>query len=247
MGEFGFSEMVLIAIVAIVIYGKDLPSAARKMAQVYNKLRRQLTDVKDEIQRQIPIDEIKGEFNKVGSSFDPTAPQTEIPMPPSGIYAQVADAAKVLVTWNSVPGATTYSLKRSTSSTDPLLIVSMGLTDLSYTDSGLETGKTYHYVVTAQNSAGESGSSEEAVVTLPAEEPATVAAAPASATEEVASAATAVPAPQATGNDGGLEPMTKVQEPSAPATPPAEAPAPQGTGNGSAQEPVTKSEEPPAA
>jgi len=243
MGEFGFSEMVLIVIVAIVIYGKDLPSAARKMAQVYNKLRRQLTDIKDEIQRQIPVDEIKGEINRIGSSFDPTAPQVEIPMPPSGIYAQVADAAKVLVTWNSVPGATTYSLKRSTSSTDPLLIVSMGLTDLSYTDSGLETGKTYQYVVTAQNSAGESGPSEEAVVTLPAEEPS----APVSGTEAAASSATEPPAPPAAGNGSGPDPMTKVQEPPASAPPPAEAPAPQAEGNGSAQEPVTKSEEPPAA
>lgn len=237
MGEFGFSEMVLIVIVAIVIYGKDLPSAARKMAQVYNKLRRQLTDIKDEIQRQIPVDEIKGDLNRIGSSFDPTASQTEIPMPPSGIYAQVADAAKVLVTWNSVPGATTYSLKRSISSSDPLLIVAMDLTDLSYTDSGMETGKTYHYVVTAQNSAGESGPSEEAVVTLPAEEPSAAAAGPAPG---------APPAPQE-GNGSAAEPVTKAQEPSTPTTPPAEAPAPQAGGNGNAPEPVTQPEEPPAA
>ena len=198
MGEFGFSEMVLIVIVAIVIYGKDLPQAARKLAQMYTKLRRQLTDIKDEIQRQIPVDEIRNELGKVGSSFDPSALQVEIPMPPSGIYAQVADAGKVYTTWGSVPGATTYNLKRSTSSSDPLLIVAMGLTDLSYTDGGLETGKTYHYVVTAQNSAGESGTSEEAVVTLAAEEPAAPKTegngTPPAAQEPPAAAAAAAPA-----------------------------------------------------
>lgn len=233
MGEFGFSEMVLIVIVAIVIYGKDLPSAARKMAQMYNKLRRQLSDIKDEIQRQIPVDEIKNEFNKVESSFDPMAPQTEIPMPPSGIYAQVADTAKILVTWNSVPGATTYTLKRSTSSSDPLLIVSMGITDLSYTDSGMETGKTYHYVVTALNSAGESGSSEEAVVTLPAEEPP---GSPAATTETAASSANPPPPPPPEGNGTAQPPAPAAVES-----------ALKPEGNGTAQEPVPKPEEPPAA
>lgn len=166
MGEFSFSELILIIIVAIVIYGKDLPQAARKLAIMYNKFRRQIADIKDEIHRQIPMDEIQDSL-KVDMP-DPMAPQVEIPMSPTSVIAQVADAGKVIITWNSVPGASTYNLKRSTSSVDPLLIVAMSLTDLSYTDEGLEQGKTYHYVVTAQNSAGESGSSEEGVVTLPA-------------------------------------------------------------------------------
>lgn len=223
MGDFSFGHIFLLVIVGIIVYGKDLPQAARKLAIMYNKFRRQIADIKDEIQRQIPMDEIKNEFNKVQSSFDPMAPQVEIPMSPTSVIAQVADAGKVIVTWNSVPGAASYTLKRATSSVDPLLIVAMNLTDLSYTDSGLEAGKTYHYVVTAQNSAGESGSSEEGVVTLPAEIPA--APPPAAAAPAPAEA----PAP-----------------PAAPPAPSGAAPSPAGNGEGTSPQPVSKPELPPA-
>ena len=242
MGEFSFSELILIIIIAIVIYGKDLPQAARKLAIVYNKFRRQLADIKDEIHRQIPMDEIQNSL-KVDLP-DPMSPQAEIPMPPTSVIAQVADTAKVVVTWNSVPGATTYNLKRSTSSVDPLLTVAMGLTDLSYIDAGLETGKTYHYVVTAQNSSGESGSSEEGVVTLPAEIAATPEAAPAApAPAENPSPVATAPSTEAAAAAGGNG--------AAPA--PAEGPtltadaAAQPPGNGSPPHPVPKPEEPPAA
>jgi Sec-independent protein translocase protein TatA len=227
MGDFSFAHLVLLVIVGIIVYGKDLPQAARKLAIMYNKFRRQLADIKDEIQRQIPMEEIKSELNKVESSLDPMSMQVEIPLPPTSVFAQIVDTARVIVTWNSVPGATTYNLKRSTSSTDPLLIVAMGLTDLSYTDSGLEPGKTYHYVVTAQNSAGESGSSEEGIVTLPAE------ITPAS-TE---GSAPPTPAPPA-------EPAPQAAAPSPAPTTPGNEGAP---GNGAPQEPAGKVEEPPAA
>ena len=52
MGDIGFSELIAIVIIAILIYGKDLPQAARKMANLYTKFRRQLTDIKDELRRQ---------------------------------------------------------------------------------------------------------------------------------------------------------------------------------------------------
>jgi Sec-independent protein translocase protein TatA len=222
MGDFSFGHIILLVIVGIIVYGKDLPQAARKLAIMYNKFRRQIADIKDEIQRQIPMDEIKSELNKVQSGFDPMAPQVEIPMSPTSVIAQVADAGKVIVTWNSVPGATTYNLKRATSSVDPLLIVAMNLTDLSYADSGLEPGKTYHYVVTAQNSAGESGSSEEGVVTLPAE----IAAAPPPAAPPSAEA----PLP-----------------PAAPPPAPEVAPSPGVNGGGGSAQPAAQTEAPPAA
>src|ERR1043166_4387434 len=230
MGDFSFAHLVLLVIIGIIVYGKDLPQAARKLAIMYNKFRRQIADIKDEIQRQIPMDEIRSELNKVGSSFDSMTSAVEIPMPPTSVVAQIVDTARVVVTWNSVPGATTYNLKRSTSSTDPLLIVAMGITDLSYTDSGLEPGKTYHYVVTAQNTAGESGSSEEAVVTLPAEvTPASLESSP-----PPAAAPPPGPAPQA---------APQAREVSAAPPAPDNGGKP---GNGAPQEPAARSE-PPAA
>ena len=162
MGDIGFSELVAIVIIAILIYGKDLPQAARKMANLYTKFRRQLTDIKDELRRQIPDEEIK--------SFESTVNQTtsdaEPPQPPIGLSLSPS-AEHVIVSWMSSMGATSYSVKRSTGAGDPYLVIAMYLTDLSYTDTDIAPGKTYHYVVTASNTAGESGDSEEAVTTLP--------------------------------------------------------------------------------
>ena len=71
MGSFGFEEMVVVAIVAIVVYGKDLPQMARKVGRWYGKLKRQLSDMKDEIVRQIPEDIDEDEYRAPPASSDP--------------------------------------------------------------------------------------------------------------------------------------------------------------------------------
>ncbi|HEX7901581.1 MAG TPA: hypothetical protein VF950_27730 [Planctomycetota bacterium] len=163
MGDIGFSELVAIVIIAILIYGKDLPQAARKMANLYTKFRRQLTDIKDELRRQIPDEEIRSFESTVNSS---TYTGAEPPQPPVGLSLSPS-AEHVVVTWMSSMGATSYTVKRSSGASEPYLVIAMYLTDLSYTDTDIAPGKTYHYVVTAANTAGESGDSEEAVTTLP--------------------------------------------------------------------------------
>ena len=162
MGDIGFSELVAIVIIAILIYGKDLPQAARKLANLYTKFRRQMTDIKDELRRQIPDEEIKSFESTVNSSYAGAEP----PQPPVGLSLSPS-AEHVVVTWMSSMGATSYTVKRSTGAGDPYLVIAMYLTDLAYTDTDIAPGKTYHYVVTASNTAGESGDSEEAVTTLP--------------------------------------------------------------------------------
>ncbi len=57
MGDIGFSEMIVLVIVSILVFGKDLPAVARKTGRVLGKVRRYLTDVKEEVQRQIPLDD----------------------------------------------------------------------------------------------------------------------------------------------------------------------------------------------
>lgn len=167
MGDIGFSELIAIAIIAILIYGKDLPQAARKMANLYTKFRRQLTDIKDELRRQIPDEEIKDFGNTVNSA---AYEGSEPPQPPVSLAA-IPTNEHVALTWSSSTGATSYSVKRSAGSNEPYLVIAMYLTDLSYSDTDIAPGKTYHYVVTASNTAGESGDSMEAVVTMPGGEP----------------------------------------------------------------------------
>src|SRR6185295_756497 len=163
MEGFSFSELILIVIVAIIIYGKDLPQAARKMATIYSKFRRQLNDVRDEIKRQIPMDELE---NAVKVDL-PTGPGGEPPQTPYGLAASPS-ASNVLLTWNSSHGSTSYTLRRSLGPQDPWLIVAMNISELAWTDTDVVAGKKYHYVVSGVNDTGESGNSDEVTAELPA-------------------------------------------------------------------------------
>jgi sec-independent protein translocase protein TatA len=89
MGSLGFEEMIVIAIVAIILYGRDLPSVARKVGRWYSNLRRQLGDIKDELKRHIPdeeIEEIKSAAENPVKAFTETAatpdPDPTPPAPP---------------------------------------------------------------------------------------------------------------------------------------------------------------------
>src|SRR5439155_1476542 len=72
--------------------------------------------------------------------------------------------AQVGLSWNSVTGATSYSVYRSTTSGAETL-VQAGLTVTTYADIGRTNGTTYFYEVTASNVGGESGRSSEASAT----------------------------------------------------------------------------------
>lgn len=188
MDGFSFSEIIIIIIVAIIIYGKDLPQAARKMAQMYSKFKRQLSDVREEIQRQIPVDDIKDSFR-----VDlPDGPGGEPPSTPTSLMAS-ASSDNVLLTWNSSIGATSYTIRRSTGPQDPWLIIAMNIVELAWTDTDVQPGKTYHYVISGVNATAESGNSDEAVVTIPGGEPAP--AAPAATDAATGAAPAPAPAP----------------------------------------------------
>lgn len=193
MEGFSFSEIIVIIIIAIIIYGKDLPQAARKMATIYSKFKRQLADVREEIRRQIPMDEIQDSL-KVEL---PTGPGGEPPSAPSLLAASPSES-NVLLTWNSAVGASSYTIRRSTGPQDPWMIVAMSIPELAWTDTDVQPGKTYHYVVSAVNGTGESGNSDEAVAVIPGGSPAAAApepAAPSSAGSAPAASAPDPPSP----------------------------------------------------
>lgn len=54
MGSIGFDELLIVVLVAIIAFGRDLPSVARKVGGWYSKFRRHVSDIKDELQRHIP-------------------------------------------------------------------------------------------------------------------------------------------------------------------------------------------------
>jgi fibronectin type 3 domain-containing protein len=91
-------------------------------------------------------------------------PQLAVPPAPTGLTA-TAGNAQVSLTWNASSGATSYNVKRSTTSGGPFTTIATGVTSTSFTNTGLTNGTTFFFVVSAVNSAGESGNSNQASAT----------------------------------------------------------------------------------
>ncbi|OGZ12020.1 MAG: hypothetical protein A2942_02230 [Candidatus Lloydbacteria bacterium RIFCSPLOWO2_01_FULL_50_20] len=94
-------------------------------------------------------------FTKV-TSPPPSAP-TNLTGTPGDMTASLS--------WSASSGATSYRVKRSTTSGGPYTTVASGVTETSYSDTGLTNGTTYYYVVSAANADGESVDSAQASVT----------------------------------------------------------------------------------
>lgn len=60
MFDFGFSELLLIAVVALIVIGPErLPKVARTAGLLLGRLRRYVNDVKADISREMQLDELK--------------------------------------------------------------------------------------------------------------------------------------------------------------------------------------------
>ena len=79
------------------------------------------------------------------------------PAPPSGVAA-AANTQQVALTWNPVPGATSYTVLRALSST-PFSVLTNGLTGTNFNDFAVTSGAYYSYAVYANNGCAQSGRS----------------------------------------------------------------------------------------
>ena len=201
MGDLGFGELVLIVIIAILLYGKDLPQVARKLAHYYSKLRRHLNDIKDEISRQIPSEEISVDTSSNPSPYSSGG----APSPPTGLLASL-DQNQVILTWDVESQAEYYNVKRSTPPEGSYASIATGLSSTTYTDTPTFDGSTVSYVVTATNTYGESGDSMEATILLPAAGDPAPPPAPAGATAEAAPPAPAAAEAAPTAGPGNGNP-----------------------------------------
>ena len=60
MFDIGFSEIVVIAVVALVVLGPEkLPKTARTLGHLFGRLQRYVNDVKRDIQRELELDELR--------------------------------------------------------------------------------------------------------------------------------------------------------------------------------------------
>src|SRR5271168_1188380 len=115
-------------------------------------------------------------YNSAGQSANSTevnaTPVLPAPSAPTGLAA-TAGNAQVSLSWAATPGASSYHVKRSTSSGAETQIAAP--ISNSFTDTGVTNGTKYFYVVSAVNSGGESANSSEVNATpaAPAVPPAT--------------------------------------------------------------------------
>jgi sec-independent protein translocase protein TatB len=74
MFDIGFSELMVIAVVALIVIGPErLPKVARTMGHLFGRLQRYVNDVKADINREIELDELR----KFKSSFEDAAREVE--------------------------------------------------------------------------------------------------------------------------------------------------------------------------
>jgi len=74
MFDIGFSELLVIAVVALLVIGPEkLPKVARTAGIMFGRLQRYVNDVKADIQREVELDELK----KLRSQFEDAAKSVE--------------------------------------------------------------------------------------------------------------------------------------------------------------------------
>lgn len=74
MFDVGFSEMMVIAVIALIVLGPEkLPKVARTLGHLLGRMQRYVNDVKSDINREIELDDLR----KLQSSMQETARSIE--------------------------------------------------------------------------------------------------------------------------------------------------------------------------
>jgi autotransporter-associated beta strand protein len=97
------------------------------------------------------------------NSIQDSATTQPLPPVPTGLNALAGNAQATLL-WIAASGATSYNVKRSTTSGSGYVTVA-NVAGASFVETGLANGTAYYYVVSSVNAAGESANSTEASVT----------------------------------------------------------------------------------
>jgi hypothetical protein len=88
----------------------------------------------------------------------------QIPSAPTALKATTGNA-QISLSWSASANATGYHVKRGLASGGPYTLLA-SVSTTSCTDSSVSSGMTYYYVVSAYNTAGQSGNSNEASATF---------------------------------------------------------------------------------
>ena len=74
MFDIGFSELMVIAVVALIVIGPEkLPKVARTVGHLFGRMQRYVNDVKSDISREVALDDLR----KLQSSMQDTVRSVE--------------------------------------------------------------------------------------------------------------------------------------------------------------------------
>ncbi len=99
MFDVGFSELVVIALVALIVIGPErLPRVARTLGVLLGRAQRYVNDVKVDIQREVNLDELKNiqsTFQDAAKSIEQSVTQAEQELQAAGESLNSSVAAAV--------------------------------------------------------------------------------------------------------------------------------------------------------
>jgi regulation of enolase protein 1 (concanavalin A-like superfamily) len=100
------------------------------------------------------------------ATFDNLNMIFQLPPPPTGLGATSGET-QIGLHWPAVTGATSYTVRRATSSGGPYSVIATVLAGTNYTDITITNGVTYYYVITSANWNGESANSSQVKAAAP--------------------------------------------------------------------------------
>ena len=99
MFDIGFSEMMVIAVLALIVIGPErLPRVARTLGHLAGRLQRYVADVKADINREIELDELRkmrDSMQQAASNFESSV-QTEVSKTESDLSKSVDEMKKAV-------------------------------------------------------------------------------------------------------------------------------------------------------
>lgn len=73
MFDIGFSEFVLIGVVALIVLGPErLPGAARTVGALLRRARNSWANVRNEVERELAAEELKRSMRETAAAADPS-------------------------------------------------------------------------------------------------------------------------------------------------------------------------------